>query len=129
MRQAEVAAVRAAMQARLEEAVAETEAKAGALRDAREKNVHFSARVVALNSRVAQLQKATREAAQREAALAADVERLQQARRASANAGETSAAAENGAHTHLQGLFLGFVLWWQPAGHAQGRAAQGRARR
>ncbi len=101
MRQAEVAAVRAAMQARLEEAVAETEAKAGALRDAREKNVHFSARVVALNSRVAQLQKATREAAQREAALAADVERLQQARRASANAGETSAAAENGAHTLL----------------------------
>ncbi|KAK9842297.1 hypothetical protein WJX81_005127 [Elliptochloris bilobata] len=94
--EAEVAAVRAAMQGRVEEAVAEAEAKAAALRDAREKNVHFSARVVALNSRVAQLQKAAREAAGREAALAADVERLQQARRAAASAAEPSAAAENG---------------------------------
>ena len=49
--------MRAAMQSRVEQAVAEAEAKAAALRDAREKNVHFSARVVALNSRVAQLQK------------------------------------------------------------------------
>jgi len=90
--------VRAAMQARLEAAVAEADARAGALRDAREKNVHFSARVVALNSRVAALQKAGREAAGREAALAADVERLQHARRAAAaGAGEPAAPAENGA--------------------------------
>lgn len=40
---------------------------------------------------------AAREAAGREAALAADVERLQQARRAAASAAEPSAAAENGA--------------------------------
>ena len=44
--QREVASVKAAMAKRVEEAVAETEAKASGLRDAREKNVHFSARVV-----------------------------------------------------------------------------------
>ncbi len=38
--------MRAAMQRRVEEAVAEAEARAAGLRDAREKNVHFSARVV-----------------------------------------------------------------------------------
>lgn len=72
--QAEVATVKAAMQRRVEEAVAEAEAKAAGLRDAREKNVHFSARVVALNSRVAQLQKQLREAAAREKELAAELE-------------------------------------------------------
>ena len=41
-----MATVKAAMAARVEEAVAETEAKAAGLREAREKNVHFSARVV-----------------------------------------------------------------------------------
>ena len=44
--QREVAQVKAAMAKRVEEAVAETESKASGLRDAREKNVHFSARVV-----------------------------------------------------------------------------------
>ena len=43
-----MASVKAAMAARVEEAVAETEAKAAGLREAREKNVHFSARVVRL---------------------------------------------------------------------------------
>lgn len=66
--------MKAAMQRRVEEAVAEAEAKAAGLRDAREKNVHFSARVVALNSRVAQLQKQLREAAAREKELAAELE-------------------------------------------------------
>ncbi len=46
--QAEVAQVKEAMQRRVEEAVAETQTKASGLRDAREKNVHFSARVNAL---------------------------------------------------------------------------------
>ena len=43
--QAEVTQVKEAMQRRVEEAVAETQTKASGLRDAREKNVHFSARV------------------------------------------------------------------------------------
>jgi hypothetical protein len=62
------------MQRRVEEAVAEAEQKAAGLRDAREKNVHFSARVVALNSRVAQLQKQLREAAAREKELATELD-------------------------------------------------------
>lgn len=45
------------MQQRLEEALAENKAQAESLREARERNMHFSARVVALNSRVAQLTK------------------------------------------------------------------------
>ena len=43
--QAEVTQVKEAMQRRVEEAVAEAQTKASGLRDAREKNVHFSARV------------------------------------------------------------------------------------
>ena len=43
--QAEVTQVKEAMQRRVEEAVSETQTKASGLRDAREKNVHFSARV------------------------------------------------------------------------------------
>ena len=77
--EAEVASARAAMQARLDEAVAEAEAKAAGLRDAREKNVHFSARVVALNSRVAALQKGARDAAARERELAAELDALRAA--------------------------------------------------
>jgi hypothetical protein len=72
--QAEVAAVKAAMQKRVEEAVAETEAKASGLREAREKNVHFSARVVALNARVAQQQKEARHLAAINASLTAELE-------------------------------------------------------
>ena len=45
------------MQQRLEEALAENKAQAESLREACERNMHFSARVVALNSRVAQLTK------------------------------------------------------------------------
>ena len=55
--QAEVAAAQEAMQTRVEEAVTETRNKSSGLRDARERNVHFSARVVALNSRVGTLQR------------------------------------------------------------------------
>ena len=55
--QAEVSAMKEAMQDRLEEAVAETQNKASGMRDARERNVHFSARVVALNSRIGALQR------------------------------------------------------------------------
>ena len=46
-----------AMQMRVEEAMAETKSKSTGLRDARERNVHFSARVVALNSRIGALQR------------------------------------------------------------------------
>ena len=77
--EAEVATARTAMQARLDAALAEAEAKAVGLRDAREKNVHFSARVVALNSRVASLQKAGRDAAARERELAAELDALRAA--------------------------------------------------
>ena len=55
--QGEVAAVQQAMQKRVEDAVADARAQSATLRESREKNVHFSARVVALNSRVAQLTK------------------------------------------------------------------------
>jgi len=85
--EAEVAAARAAMHRRVDEAVAEAEAKAAGLRDAREKNVHLSARVVALNSRVASLQKAARDAAGRERELAAELEALRAALAAGAHHG------------------------------------------
>lgn len=52
-----MASVQQDMQQRLEEALAENKAQAESLREARERNMHFSARVVALNSRVAQLTK------------------------------------------------------------------------
>lgn len=55
--QAEVSAAKQAMQQRVEEAVAESQNKSTGLRDAREKNVHFSARVIALNSRIGALQR------------------------------------------------------------------------
>lgn len=78
--QAEVAAVKAAMQKRVEEAVAETEAKASGLRDAREKNVHFSARVVALNARVAAQQKDLRALTAVNASLTQELEQLRSLR-------------------------------------------------
>ncbi|BDA45618.1 Myosin-17 [Coccomyxa sp. Obi] len=78
--EAEVAAVKAAMQKRVEEAVAETEAKASGLREAREKNVHFSARVVALNARVAQQQKEARHLAAINASLTTELEELRSLR-------------------------------------------------
>ena len=65
--------MRAAMQQRVSEVVGETEAKARGLRDASEKNVHFSARVVALNSRMQNLQKQLRESQAREQMLTADL--------------------------------------------------------
>ena len=46
-----------AMDDRVEAAVAEAQTKTTGLRDARERNVHFSARVVALNSRIGALQR------------------------------------------------------------------------
>ena len=64
------------MQKRVEEAVAETEAKACGLRDAREKNVHFSARVVALNARVAAQQKDLRNLTAINASLTQELEQM-----------------------------------------------------
>ena len=55
--QAEVGAAHMAMETRVQEAVQETQTKQTGLKDARERNVHFSARVVALNSRVGALQR------------------------------------------------------------------------
>lgn len=55
--QGTVASVQQDMQQRLEEALAENKAQTESLREARERNMHFSARIVALNSRVAQLTK------------------------------------------------------------------------
>ena len=55
---------------------------------------------------------AAREAAGREAALAADVERLQHARRAAASAAEPSAAVENGAHFSFSDPDAGAL--WRP---------------
>ena len=45
----------------------------GAAQDARQQNVHFSARVVALNSRIGALTKQLKEAVQREQGLQAQV--------------------------------------------------------
>ncbi|KAK9829628.1 hypothetical protein WJX72_006968 [[Myrmecia] bisecta] len=72
--EAEVAAVKEAMQRRVEEAVAESESRGSGLRESREKNVHFSARVVSLNARVAQLQKQVKEGQAREKALMEELE-------------------------------------------------------
>ena len=72
--------MKAAMQKRVEEAVAETEAKASGLRDAREKNVHFSARVVALNARVAAQQKDLRNLTAINASLTQELEQLRSLR-------------------------------------------------
>ncbi|KAL3147636.1 hypothetical protein ABBQ38_014686 [Trebouxia sp. C0009 RCD-2024] len=74
-----VASVQQDMQQRLEEALAENKAQAESLREARERNMHFSARVVALNSRVAQLTKQLKESQQREQALSADLEAAKKA--------------------------------------------------
>ena len=93
--QAEVASVKAAMQRRVEEAVAETEAKAAGLRDAREKNVHFSARVVALNARVAAQQKDLRALTTINASLTQELEELRAHR--AARAAEPGPAENGGA--------------------------------
>ena len=91
-----MAAVKAAMQKRVEEAVAETEAKASGLRDAREKNVHFSARVVALNARVAQQQKETRHISAINASLTSELEELRVLRTR-----PSEQVHENGEHTQV----------------------------
>ena len=65
--------MRRAMQERVEAAVAESQSKASGLQDARQQNVHFSARVVALNSRIGALTRQLKEAAQREQQLQAQV--------------------------------------------------------
>lgn len=72
--------MKTAMQKRVEEAVAETEAKASGLRDAREKNVHFSARVVALNARVAAQQKDLRNLTAINASLTQELEQMRSLR-------------------------------------------------
>ena len=77
--QREVSSVQEDMQQRLAEALKENEAQAGSLRDARERNMHFSARLVALNARVAQLTKQLKESQQREQALSADLEAAKKA--------------------------------------------------
>lgn len=84
------------MQKRVEEAVAETEAKASGLRDAREKNVHFSARVVALNARVAQQQKETRHISAINASLTSELEELRVLRTR-----PSEQVHENGEHTQV----------------------------
>ena len=98
--EAEVSAARAAMQRRLDEAVAEAEAKAAGLRDAREKNVHFSARVVALNSRVAALQKQARDSAAREREMGAELEALRAA--LAAGGGGSGNGSGSPRHSHHQ---------------------------
>jgi len=104
--EAEVSSARAAMQRRLDEAVAEAEAKAAGLRDAREKNVHFSARVVALNSRVAALQKQARDSAAREREMGAELEALRAALAAGGGGGGGSGGHGGGGsprhHHHHQ---------------------------
>ncbi|KAK9796643.1 hypothetical protein WJX73_007169 [Symbiochloris irregularis] len=79
--EAEVAAAHQAMESRVQEAVDETQSKQTGLRDARERNVHFSARVVALNSRVGALQRQLKEAQARERQLMADQEIIKEAAR------------------------------------------------
>ena len=110
--QAEVASVKAAMQRRVEEAVAETEAKAAGLRDAREKNVHFSARVVALNARVAAQQKDLRALTTINASLTQELEELR-AHRAARPA--EPGPAENGGALCIfpPGILLLFGAQWQ----------------
>lgn len=77
--QREVSSVQVDMQQRLAEALKENEAQAQNLRDARERNMHFSARLVALNARVAQLTKQLKESQQREQALSSDLEAAKKA--------------------------------------------------
>lgn len=77
--QREVSSVQQDMQQRLAEALKENEAQAQNLRDARERNMHFSARLVALNARVAQLTKQLKESQQREQALSQDLEAAKKA--------------------------------------------------
>ena len=91
--------MKAAMQKRVEEAVAETEAKASGLRDAREKNVHFSARVVALNARVAAQQKDLRNLTAINASLTQELEQLRSLRSRPAEA----APLENGTSPFILG--------------------------
>lgn len=67
------------MQQRVDRASADAEVEARELGDARQKNVHFSARVIALNSRLQSLQRQLREAAARETALLADLEAVRRA--------------------------------------------------
>ncbi len=57
------------MQKRIDAAVAESELRFRGQKEASEKNVHFSARVVALNSRMQNLQKQLKESQNREKAL------------------------------------------------------------
>lgn len=97
--------LQAEMQQRVNDAVTESEVKARVLQDASEKNVHFSARVVALNSRLQNLQKQLRESQAREQALIADLELARQ----------TAATKPAGLRTGLlNGMQRVYGRIWQP---------------
>ena len=87
--------MKAAMQRRVEEAIAETEAKAAGLCDAHEKKVHFSACGVALNARVAAQQKDLRALTSINALLTQELEELRAHR--AAQAAEPGPAENGGA--------------------------------
>ena len=76
------------MQKRIDAAVAESELRFRGQKEASEKNVHFSARVVALNSRMSNLQKQLKESQNREKALMLE---LDEAREIAAAAPEQEA--------------------------------------
>jgi len=67
------------MQQRVDAAVAENEIRTKGLREASEKNVHFSARVVALNSRLQTVQKQLKETQGREKMLLDELDTMRQA--------------------------------------------------
>ena len=79
MSQARFANMEAEMQQRIDQAVAENEQRMKGQREASEKNVHFSARVVALNSRMSNLQKQLKETQNRERALMEELDEARQA--------------------------------------------------
>lgn len=76
--QARLANMEAEMQQRINAAVAENEQRMKGQREASEKNVHFSARVVALNSRMQNLQKQLKETQARERALMEELDEARQ---------------------------------------------------
>lgn len=76
--QAELQSMEAEMQKRIDLAVAESEQRMRGQREASEKNVHFSARVVALNSRMQNLQRQLKEAQSREKALMQELDEARQ---------------------------------------------------
>ena len=99
------------MQKRIDAAVAESELRFRGQKEASEKNVHFSARVVALNSRMQNLQKQLKESQNREKALMMD---LDEAREMSASPSQQQTSSPpptpNGAISPLSLNYLCPVL-------------------